>query len=84
MSSIPIKLARTAEFYEDDLSYPVMLSTEYANWTVKWKQNEADIPEKLVDVLKACSKIQFPNLFRSLPPCQSLHVKVKGALASSN
>ena len=62
VSSIPIELARTAEFYEDDLPHPVMLSTEYATWTVKWKQSKADIPEKLVDVLKACSKIQFPNL----------------------
>ena len=63
-ASLPTELAQAAEFYQDDLPHSVMLPTEYGMWIRKWKKHNrpADIPDKLVDVLRSCSASQTPNL----------------------
>jgi len=53
-----------AKYYSDDLPYLLTLPTEYDMWVRKWKQHGSDreLPKKLVDLVEACSPLQFPNL----------------------
>ena len=61
-TSLPNDLAHTVQFYEAYLPHPVMLETEFNAWKTKWRHSAEDPPNKLVDALKSCSSLQFPNL----------------------
>ena len=63
-SDMPTELAIAADFYKDDLPHSLMLPMEYGMWIKKWKQCEksSEIPNKLIDALKACNSLLFPNL----------------------
>ena len=43
-----------------------MLETEFNAWKTNWRHNEEDPPNKLIDALKSCSFLQFPNLYTLL------------------
>ena len=62
---LPAELNQAVEFYKHDLPHSVMFPTEYGMWIRKWKADHRP-PEKLVDTIQACSKIQFPNLYTLL------------------
>lgn len=61
-TSLPNDLAHTVQFYEAYLPHPVMLETEFNAWKTKWRHSGEDRPNKLIDALKSCSSLQFPNL----------------------
>ena len=63
-SDMPTELAIAADFYKDDLLHSLMLPMEYGMWIKKWKQCEksSEIPNKLIDALKAFNSLLFPNL----------------------
>ena len=45
-----------------DLPHHDMLSIEYGMWVRKWRCSD-EVPTMLVDALKSCDEIQFPNIF---------------------
>ena len=61
---LPVELMQVVEYYGDDLPHPLLFATEYEMWVRKWKEynSSSEVPNKLVDVLEACSPLQFPNL----------------------
>lgn len=61
-TDIPDELSQVATFYSEDLPHPVMLPIEYRMWVLKWKELDSDLPKKLVDSLKACDAMSFPNI----------------------
>lgn len=61
-SVFPDDLIRTVQFYEAHLPHPMMIETEFNAWKAKWRNSGEDPPNKLVDALKSCSYLQFPNL----------------------
>ena len=58
----PETLSQAADYFEDDLPHHDMLSIEYRMWVQKWKCSD-EVSTKLVDALKSCDEIQFPNIF---------------------
>ncbi|XP_062512799.1 52 kDa repressor of the inhibitor of the protein kinase-like [Corticium candelabrum] len=58
----PETLSQAADYFKDDLPHHNMLSIEYRMWVRKWKCSD-EVPTKLVDALKSCDEIQFPNIF---------------------
>ena len=60
----PEQLTSTVEYYSDDLPHPLMFSVEYEVWVKKWQtyEDQSKIPDKLVDVFRDCSRLQFPNI----------------------
>ena len=60
----PEQLTSAVEYYSDDLPHPLMFSIEYKVWVRKWKaySDRSTIPNKLVDIFKDCSRLQFPNI----------------------
>ena len=61
-TSLPNDIAHRVQFYEAYLLHPVMLETEFNTWKTNWRHNEEDLPNNLIDALKSCSFLQFPNL----------------------
>ena len=62
---LPAELTQVVDYYSDDVPHPLLISTEYEMWVKKWKQQRNsgnELPNKLVNVLDACSPLQFPNL----------------------
>ena len=58
----PETLSQAAEYFKDDLPHHDMLAIEYRMWVRKWKCSD-EVPTKLVDALKSCDEIEFPNIF---------------------
>ena len=58
----PETLSQSSDYFKDDLPHHDMLSIEYRMWVRKWKCSD-EVPTKLVDALKSCDEIQFPNIF---------------------
>ena len=59
---LPEELVQPAEFYNEDLLYSLMLSTEYRFWVRKWQQHGSEVPKNLVDAFKSCDTTAFPNI----------------------
>ena len=60
----PAELKRVVDYYSADLPHPLSFPIEYEMWIKKWKQHHdmSEVSNKLVDSLKACSPLQFPNM----------------------
>ena len=61
-TEIPEELAKAVDFYQGDLPHVVMLPVEYRKWVAMWKEPGCNVPNKLVDALKECDNITFPNI----------------------
>ena len=58
------ELNHVVEYHSEDLSHPLLFSTEYDMWIQKWKQYQdiSEVSNKLVDAFHVCSPLQFPNM----------------------
>ena len=59
---LPETLAKAADYYHSDLPHRVMLASEFRSWVGRWKKPGCSIPEKLVDTLRACDSLSYPNI----------------------
>lgn len=72
----PDQLTSTVEYYSDDLPHPLMFPVEYEVWVKKWQayEDRSKMPDKLVDIFKNCSRLQFPNISTLLQVALTLPV----------
>ena len=60
---IPPELAKSIEFYKEDLPHMSMVPTEYTVWVRQWQQHDAEeVPKKLIDAFRQCDSMAFPNI----------------------
>ena len=60
---VPDELAKAVDLFKGDLPHAVMFNTEYDSWVRQWKgSSSAVIPDTLIDALKECSVLAYPNL----------------------
>ena len=91
---VPTELAEAVSAYDIDLPNPSMFSIEYSEWVRKWENapsssdtnSSSNLPDRLIDSFKQCSKMLYPNLHSLFQNClshfHSFHVRVNGALVN--
>ena len=60
---VPQTLSTAVDFYQHDLPFHALFSTEYGMWVRKWKGHSSEVPHKMIDALKVCDNTSYPNIY---------------------
>jgi len=59
---VPDNLLSAVDFYQHDLPFSALFTTEYGMWVRKWKECTSKVPHKMIEAFKLCDSISYPNI----------------------
>ena len=60
--NVPQALSSAVKFYQHNLPFYALFSTEYGMWVRKWKMHNSEIPHKMINAFTVCDKTSYPNI----------------------